>query len=164
MSKRVVAFILSAGLFLPACSSTSSPVSPSTPTASAAIVSGTWAGTTTDSTGSTSAVWTVTQTATTVTGKMSMSDDVRSMMGNGAMSGTMNGKALTFHMAVPTGGFTGMMAMCSVVMDGQGMMSDDGHTMTGTYSGSFSGMMSNMMGSQQSCGGVMSSGTFSMTR
>jgi hypothetical protein len=50
-----------------------------------------------------------------------------------------------------------------MLVDGQGQMSDDGHTMTGTYSGNMSGMMSGMM-STVSCGGAMNSGQFTLTR
>lgn len=67
---------------------------------------------------------------------------------------------MTFHMAVPNGNFTGMMSSCSMSADGQVQMSDDGHTMTGTYSGSMSGMMSQM----QSCGGAMNNGHVTLTR
>jgi hypothetical protein len=37
------------------------------------------------------------------------------------------------------GGFGGVMALCSMGMDGQGTISDGGRTMTGTYSGNLSG-------------------------
>ena len=40
---------------------------------------------------------------------------------------------------------------------------DGGHTMTGTYSGSMSGMMSGGM-MNQSCGGSMANGHFTLTR
>jgi hypothetical protein len=82
------------------------------------------------------------------------------MMGNGSMQGTISGSTVTFHMAVPNGGFGGMMSSCSMGMDGQATMSQDGHTMTGTYSGNMSGMMSQM----QSCGGTMNNGQFTLTR
>jgi len=79
------------------------------------------------------------------------------------MQGTINGSTMTFHMAVPSGGFSNMMASCSLGMDGQATMSNDGHTMTGTYLGNMSGMMSGMM-STVSCGGAMGNGQFTLTR
>jgi hypothetical protein len=107
--------------------------------------------------------WTVIQNGASMTGTMNFSDTSRSMMGNGTMRGTINGRTVTFHMDVPNGGFSGMMASCSMSMDGQATMSDDGHTMTGTYSGGMSGMMpGGMMG--QSCGGAMNNGHFTLTR
>jgi hypothetical protein len=85
------------------------------------------------------------------------------MVGNGSMQGTISGSNVTFHMAVPAGGFSGMMSSCVMGIDGQAIMSEDGHTMTGTYSGNMSGMMSGgMMG--QACGGAMNNGQFTLTR
>lgn len=157
--------IVLAGLLTSACGgSSSSPTSPSmVTTPSSSSMTGTWTGTSMDSTGQAKDVWTVSQVGTGLTGTMKMSDDTRSMMGNGTMRGTVNGRAFSFHIEMPSGSFTGMMAACSMVMDGDGMMSDDGHTMTGTYSGTLAGMMG-MMGSSQSCGGAMSNGTFTATR
>jgi len=100
-----------------------------------------------------------------MTGTMSFSDTGRGMMGTGSMRGTVNGRTVTFHMDIPNGGFSGMMASCSMGMDGQGMMSDDGRTMTGTYSGNMAGMMSGgMMNQTQSCGSAMNNGQFTLTR
>jgi hypothetical protein len=124
-------------------------------------VSGTWTGTSTDTTGQGKMTWTLTQNANAMTGTMNISDTGRSMMGNGSMQGTVSGSTVTFHMVVPTGGFGGMMSSCSMSMEGKAQMSDDGRTMTGTYSGSMSGMMSQM---PQPCGGPMSNGSFTLTR
>jgi hypothetical protein len=55
---------------------------------------------------------------------------------------------------------TGVMATCSMVIDGEGTMSDDGGKITGSYTGSLAGMI----GPQRSCGGTLSRGTFSMAR
>jgi hypothetical protein len=104
--------------------------------------------------------WTLIQNGNAIAGTMNISDSGRGMMGNGSMQGTINGSTMTFHMAVPNGNFSGMMSSCSMSADGQVQMSDDGHTMTGTYSGSMSGMMSQM----QSCGGAMNNGRFTLTR
>jgi hypothetical protein len=166
MKSLLVACVLPAVLLVSACSGTSNPVSP-TPAnnSNLAAVSGTWAGTMTDTTGTAADTWTVSQSGTTVTGTMSMSDNTRNMMGAGTMSGTVNGKSVSFHMEVKAGGFSGMMSTCGMMIDGQGMMSEDGHTMTGSYTGAFSGMMSSgMMGMMQPCGGTMGNGTFSLTR
>ena len=141
--------------------SSSSPVSPSP---SPSSVTGSWTGTSSDSTGQEKLVWNVTQTGNTMTGTMSFSDTGRSMMGSGSMQGTINGSTVSFHMAVPNGGFSGMMSSCAMSVDGQATMSDDGHTMTGTYSGNMSGMMSGGGMMNQSCGGAMTSGKFTLTR
>ncbi len=144
--------------------STSSPAMP-TPvsTGTLASVSGTWAGTSTDTSGQEKMTWSVTQNGNGMSGTMNISDSSRSMMGNGSMQGTITGSTVAFHMVVPTGGFSGMMSSCVMGIDGQGTMSDDGRTMTGTYAGNMSGMMSGgMMG--QSCGGAMNNGQFTLTR
>ena len=155
---------LLAGLAVAACGGSSSgPTSPSPTPATGATMSGTWAGTSADSTGQEEMSWTVTQTGNSVTGTMSFRDTGRNMMGNGSMQGTINGSTVSFHMSVPNGGFSGMMSSCSMGMNGQATMSDDGHTMTGTYSGSMSGMMSGGM-MNQSCGGSMANGHFTLTR
>ncbi|MGE5361642.1 MAG: hypothetical protein ACM3NQ_21715 [Bacteroidales bacterium] len=126
-------------------------------------MTGTWSGSSTDTTGQETMIWTVAQNGTSMTGTMNLSDTGRGMMGNGAMTGTVNGSTVTFHMQVPTGGFSGAMSPCSMGMDGQATVSADGHTMTGTYSGSMSGMMAGGM-MNQSCGGAMNSGRFTLTR
>ena len=123
-------------------------------------LSGTWTGTSTDTSGPENMTWGVTQNGNAMTGTMNISDSNRGLMGSGSMQGTISGATMTFHMAVPNGGFGGMMSSCSMSMDGQAQMSDDGHTMTGTYSGSMTGMMSSM----QSCGGAMNNGHFTLTR
>jgi hypothetical protein len=153
------------GLVVSACGMNSSaPMSPSmSMPASTANVTGSWSGTSADTLGSDRMTWTVTQTGSAMSGTMDVSDTNRNMTGSGTMTGTMNGSTLTFHMSVPAGGFGGQMSSCSMGIDGQGTMSADGRTMTGTYSGSMSGMMSGgMMG--QMCGGAMNNGQFTMTR
>ena len=151
--------------------STSSPAAPTSspaamatsPTAPITSLAGTWTGTSADTSGQEKMTWSITQNGNAMSGTMTVSDTSRSMMGNGSMQGTISGSTVTFHMAVPTGGFGGMMSSCTMGIDGRGSMSDDGHTMTGTYSGNMSGMMSGgMMG--QSCGGAMNNGQFTLTR
>jgi hypothetical protein len=153
-------------MFVTACTGSASVPTAPTPTTAATLtsLSGTWIGTSADTTGRENMTWVVTQNRNAMTGTMNISDTSRSMMGNGSMQGTISGSTVSFHMTVPSGGFSGMMSSCSMSVDGQGQMSDDGHTMTGTYSGDMSGMMSGMMSSTQSCGGAMNSGQFTLTR
>ncbi len=164
--KKLAALLLG-GVIGVACSGTSSnsmPLSPMLPS-NFTTMTGTWTGTSTDSTGQDSLSWTVAQSGANLTGTTSVSDSAIGMMGSGTMNGTVNGQALTFHMAVPSGGFSGAMASCSMGVDGQATMSADGRTMTGTYSGAMSGMMpGGMMGQMQSCGGAMTNGQFTLTR
>jgi hypothetical protein len=152
-------------MFVSACAGSASLPAAPTPTAAATLtsLSGTWIGTSADSTGRENMTWALTQNGSAMTGTMNISDTSRSMMGNGSMQGTVSGSSVSFHMTVPGGGFSGTMLSCSMLVDGQGQMSDDGHTMTGTYSGNMSGMMSGMM-STVSCGGAMNGGQFTLTR
>lgn len=151
-------------LVVAACGGSSSgPANPSPTPTTGTTMSGTWVGPSADSTGQETMGWTVTQNGNSMTGTMSFSDTSRNMMGNGTLQGTISGSTVTFHMAVPNGGFGGMMSSCSMGMDGQATMSDDGRTMTGTYSGGMSGMMSGGM-MNQSCGGSMANGHFTLTR
>ncbi len=161
---RYLVLALFGGLTLMGCggNTASSPVSPSMPSTLSSIA-GTWSGSSHDTTGQETMGWTVTQNGNSVSATMSLSDTGRGMMGNGTMTGTVNGDTVNFHMSVPTGGFSGMMSSCSMGVDGQATMSADAHTMTGTYTGNMSGMMSGgMMG--QSCGGAMNNGQFTLTR
>ncbi len=162
---KVLPLALLAALLASACGGSSSPAAPSAPpsTGNVSSMTGSWTGTSADSTGPEKMSWTVNQDGSTMTGTMSLADTGRGMMGNGTMRGTVNGGTVSFHMDVPDGGFSGMMSSCSMSVDGQATLSSDGHTMTGTYSGSMSGMMSGgMMG--RPCGGTMSNGHFTLTR
>ena len=162
---RLVVLSLVASLALTACGggSSVSPGSPSSPPTTSSSLTGTWSGSSADTTGSEAMIWTVTQNGNSMTGMMNFSDTARGMMGNGSMQGTINGSTVTFQMSVPNGGFSGMMSSCSMGMNGQATLSADGHTMTGTYSGTMSGMMSGGM-MNQSCGGAMNNGHFTVTR
>jgi hypothetical protein len=162
---RTSILVVSSLLTLAACGgSASTPAAPtSTSPATSTSLSGTWTGTSADTSGPEKLSLAVAQNGTAVTGTMNISDTGRSMMGNGSMQGTVNGSTMTFHMTVPSGGFNGTMSSCSMGVDGQATMSSDGLTMTGTYSGTMAGMMSGgMMG--QSCGGAMNNGQFTLTR
>ena len=165
-----LAIALLGGLVVSSCSGSSMSQASPSPTSPTTLnsMTGTWSGTSKDSTGQETMSWTVTQSGGSLAGSMGLSDGSRGMMGSGTITGTVNDRTVTFHMGVPNGGFAGVMSSCSMSVDGQATMSDDGHTMTGTYAGNMSGMMSGtmsgMMGQMQSCGGPMSNGQFTLTR
>lgn len=158
---KLLCFGLLVGVLSSACGGSSSPAMPAP--SGTTNLAGSWAGTSTDSSGQEKMAWTVTQDGSSMTGTMNFSDTGRGMMGNGAMRGTINGRTVTFHMDIGNGGFSGPMSSCSMSMDGQATLSDDGRTMTGTYSGGMSGMMSGGM-MNQPCGGAVSNGHFTLTR
>jgi hypothetical protein len=155
-------FVVFSLMFMTACGgSTAGPAAP-TPVLPGGLtsLSGIWTGTSVDTSGQENMMWGLTQSGNAMTGTMTISDGSRSMMGTGSMQGTISGATMTFHMSIANGGFSGMMSSCSMLVDGQAQMSEDGHTMTGTYSGRMSGMMSSM----QSCGDAMNDGHFTLTR
>ena len=159
---RLFSLVFSVGLTAAACGgSANSPAAPSPVGGTTQLsMTGTWLGTSADSTGGEQMGLNLTQNGTTVTGTMSFADPTRNMMGTGTMQGTLNGRKLTFHMAVPNGGFAASMSACSMSMDGNADISDDGMTLMGTYGGQMSGMMSQM----QNCGGALNNGHFTMKR
>jgi hypothetical protein len=158
MNKRLLALVLVPSVFLQGCIFVVA-VSPSSADANIVII-GRWSGTTTDSAGSATGVWTLTQDGTALSGTTSVTDNTRNMTGDGTIRGAVSGKSISFRMEVPAGGFAGTMATCSMVVDGDGTMSDDGRRISGTYTGAFAGTMP----PQRSCGGTLSRGAFSMTR
>ena len=122
MNKRLLALVLVPAVFLSACVFAVA-VSPSSADANIVVIIGRWSGTTSDSAGSANGVWALSQNGTTLSGTTRMSDSTRDMTGDGTMRGAVNGKSITFRMEVPVGGFGGMMATCSMVIDGEGTMS-----------------------------------------
>lgn len=159
---RTLSLVVFSFVTVTACGgSPSAPAAPTpNPSGTLTSLSGTWAGPSSDTSGPAMMTWIVSQSGSVMAGTMNISDSGRGMMGNGSLQGTINGSTVTFHMAVPNGGFNSMMSSCSMSVDGQAQMSADGHTMTGTYSGTMSGMMSRM----QSCGGAMNNGHLTLTR
>ncbi len=138
--------------------SSPSPTVPSSP-----LATGTWSGSLSDSTGQATVGWQVTQSGNILDGTISFTDPGRGMAGSGSVLGAMNARTISFHATVPSGGFQGAMSPCSMVMDARGTMSEDGRTITGTYSGTLSGTLSGAT-TDQSCGGPMNNGQFTLTR
>jgi hypothetical protein len=160
MNRRLLALVLLPTLFLPGCILVVA-VSPSSVNdANIVVIIGSWSGTTSDSAGSAAGVWALTQDGTSLSGTTRVTDSARDMNGDGTIRGAVNGKSISFHMEVPAGGFAGTMAACSMVIDGEGTIADDGRKITGSYTGSLAGMI----GPQRSCGGTLGRGTFSMAR
>ena len=158
MNKRLLALVLFPAVFLPGCFFAVA-VSPSSANANIVII-GRWSATTSDSAGSATGVWTLTQSGTSLSGTTRVTDNTRDMTGDGTIRGAVNGTSITFRMDVPTGGFGGVMATCSMVIEAEGTVSEDGRRIAGSYTGALTGIMA----LQRSCGGALSRGTFSMTR
>lgn len=158
MDKRLIAAAL-LSLLAFACGGNSS--TPTMPTA-AASVTGTWAGTASDSTtpalgpggmmgqgGMGTMTWQLTENGTSVTGTMSFSGMASSMM-RGTLSGTMSGEDMTVTMDMPAGSM--MSGTCSSHATGTMHVNGGTMTMTGSYSGT------------NSCAGPFTNGQLTMTR
>ena len=144
--------------FAAACGGTSS-MGPTGPTAQTAMT-GTWAGSGSDWSGSMGAgslmgqagmgtmTWPLRQSGSTVTGSMSFAG----MQGRipGVFSGTMSADDVTFTMDLPNNSM--MSAGCTARATGTARVDGARMTMTGTYSGS------------NSCTGSFTNGQMTMTR
>ncbi len=142
--------------FAAACGGNSTPTGPS----GQLSVTGTWAGTATDSSTSASAgtvmgqasmggmTWPLTQSGSTVTGAMNFAG----MAGRtpGSLSGTMSGEDMAFTMDMPVNSM--MSSGCSARATGTAHFNGTSMTMTGTYTGT------------NSYTGAFTSGQMAMTR
>lgn len=131
--------------------------SPTSPTASATM-SGSWVGSTSDSSGSmmgaglsssmaANATWAITQTANNISGTMQFAGYQGGMA---RLSGTVNRHTGTFTMTMPIGSM--MMATCSATASGTFDMDDSMMQLHGTYNGS------------NTCSGPFTDGQLSFTR
>ena len=162
----LTAVALVVATFSVACGSgTSSPTAPTPPAggqSGATTLTGTWAGSASDSTGSMmgsgmtgsmmgNMTWTIVQTGNTFTGTMQFPG----YMGGGgqmAVSGTINGSTATFTMTMPSGSMMAGSVTCTA-------------TATGTFD--FDALMTQMHGSYggtNSCSGPFNQGQMTMTR
>lgn len=151
-----VAFL---GLLAAACGGSSTPATAPSSTMSA---TGTWAGTSTDSTtpalgnggmmgqaGMGTMTLQLVQNGSGVTGTMGFSG-MAGTMARGTFSGTMSGEDMTFTMNLPSGSM--MSGSCSAQTNGTARMNTTAMTMTGTYSGT------------NSCTGPFTNGQMTMSR
>ena len=133
--RLTLGFVLLAALAASACGA-SSPASPSVST-----MTGTWVGTSADSSGSMMGAglsgtmmagtsWTITQTGETFTGTMQFAGYQGGTM---TVAGTMTGRTGTFTMTMPSG--TMMMGACTATATGTFEMDDMMTTLHATYAG-----------------------------
>lgn len=109
--------------------------SSSTPTApSPANITGTWSGSASDSSGPGTMTWQLTQSASSFSGILTMTDSSTNVTGRGTVSGTVSGPSLQFSLSVPAGGFDSPYASCASTVSGSGSASST--SITGTYNGS----------------------------
>ena len=154
-----------AALLLPfACcgSPASTPSAPSgtttTTTSSAANLTGAWTGTGNDAQGAETFKWTLTQTGTTLTGSAVLDSANRNdgscgschKQKNGTLSGTMTNGALTLTLDFPEGG-ADITPLCGITMH-----ASTSDVAAGRISASYTGTTT--------CEGLITDGTFTVTR
>lgn len=94
--------------------------------------------------------WSLTQSGTSFSGSLALTDNNTGTKANGTVSGSISGSSLTFSLSVPAGGADGTFGSCSATASGQGSVS--GTSMSGSYTGT------------NSCSGTVSSGTLTLSR
>jgi hypothetical protein len=124
----------------------SSPTSPSAPGSS---VTGTWRGPAKDSSSPGQMTWQITQSGTSFTGSMTMTDSTN-LSARGSVSGMISGSSLQFTINVPAGGFDAPRATCTAEVSGQGEFTST--EITGQYSGT------------SSCDGAIATGELKLTK
>lgn len=136
-------------LAIAACrSGTSGPATPSAPADSG--LTGTWRGTASDSSGPGQMTWQLTQAGGTINGTVTMTDTATGLTGRGSISGTLSGETLRFTLNIPAGGLDAPFGSCRSEVSGDAQVS--GTTMTGSYSGS------------SSCAGAIASGQLTLNK
>lgn len=126
--------------------------SPTQPSAASTVVNltGTWSGSASDSSGPGQMTWQMTQTGSSCSGTLTMTDAGANINGRGSVSGSISGPSIRFALSVPAGGFDSPYTSCSADVSGDAQVS--GSSITGTYSGA------------NSCTGAVASGHVTLTR
>ena len=122
---------------------------PGTGSGATADVNGTWSGSATDSSGGGSMAWQLTQSGTSFSGTVTVTDTVTGLTAQGTVSGTISGSSVRYSIAIPAGGFESA-ASCTASASGDGQVSSS--AITGVYTGS------------NSCTGAISSGQFTLNK
>ena len=139
------------GVALSGCGGSNPSPNPSAPTpVSGVTLSGTYAGSASDSTGAGTMTWTASQSGSAVTGPVTAKTSLGIVVFTGSLTGTLTGSSLTFSITVPADGMSGFPG-CSATIDGTASGVSN-TAIAGTYTGT------------NSCGGSFNSGHFSLTK
>jgi hypothetical protein len=159
---KTLAPLILAALVVTATGCGSSPAAPNTGTTtttpSTANLTGTWTGTGKDAQGAETFRWTVTQTGSQLTGQVALSpvDPNDGSCGschkqkNGTLTGTISGGAVTLTLDFPSGG-TDITPLCGI-------------TMNASTSDVASGRIAAAYTGTTTCEGLITDGTFTVTR
>jgi hypothetical protein len=94
--------------------------------------------------------WQLTQSGSSFSGTMTMTDTSTNVTGRGTVSGSVSGSSVQFSVSVLAGGFDSPYNTCSASVSGTASISSS--SMTGTYDGS------------SSCTGAISSGQLTLQK
>lgn len=94
--------------------------------------------------------WQISQSDTTVSGTVTMTDTSTGVSGRGTIAGSVSSSSLHFSVSIPAGGFDSPYASCAATISGDGQAS--AASITGTYTGS------------NSCSGSISAGQLTLSK
>ena len=114
------------------------------------VLTGTWAGQVSDSSGPGRISWQLTQSGSVISGSVTIDDPDTSFQARGILSGTVSGSLLRFSLQIPAGGFDDPYRDCTANVAGDAQLTSG--SLTGTYSGT------------NSCTGPISSGQITVVK
>lgn len=107
---------------------------PTAPGAPAVDVTGTWAGSASDTTGFGEFLWQVTQSGGTFTGRIDITDRSAGITGQGSVRGSILEGTLQFTITIASGGFEVPFDACATTVSGEATIAAS--SLSGTYAGS----------------------------
>jgi hypothetical protein len=127
---------LLASMLIVGCGGTnsSSPAAPAAP-APTIDIGGVWSGTAADEGGPGTLTWQVTQSSNRISGTVSSEDRGTGLKSSGSLSGTLAGSSLTFTIAIPAGGYSGVNSCNAATANLSGSATASAGTISGSYSG-----------------------------
>jgi hypothetical protein len=146
-----VLLLVSLSIAFHACEgSTTAPTGSPGSSSTTSSLTGTWQGTASDSSGPGQMTWVITQSGGSISGTMTLTDTATKLGGRGSISGSVSGSTIRFTLTVPAGGFDAPYGSCTSEVSGEAEVS--GTALTGSYSGS------------NSCEGAIASGQVSLNK
>ena len=94
--------------------------------------------------------WQLTQSDSSFSGTLTMTDGGTGVTGRGTVSGSVSGNSIQFSLSIPSGGFDSPYAICTATASGSGSASSS--AISGSYSGS------------SSCTGTIASGQINLNK
>lgn len=113
-------------------------------------LSGSWTGTATDSSGPGTIAWQLTQSGSSFSGTLTITDTSSGAHGRGSVSGTLSGTTVEFAVTIPAGGFDEPWGACTADLTGTAKAAAS--ALSGTYTGS------------NSCTGSVTSGQLTLDK